>query len=90
MIAGTMTDQDARFAIRLAELDQMRPGYVTKFRALRNRLLALGGACVVVMPEEDVFLDLLLADGALSRSCSLTSSTTACVIAPPAGRGTPV
>ena len=68
MIAGTMTDQDARFAIRLAELDQMRPGYVTKFRALRDRLLALGGACVVVMPEEDVFLDLLLADGALLLS----------------------
>jgi hypothetical protein len=68
MIAGTMTDEDARFAIRLAELDQMRPGYVTKFRALRDRLLALGGACVVVMPEEDVFLDLLLADGALLLS----------------------
>jgi len=68
MIAATMTDQDARFAIRLAEFDQMRPGYVTKFRALRDRLLALGGACVVVMPEEDVFLDLLLADGALLLS----------------------
>jgi hypothetical protein len=46
----------------------MRPGYVTKFRALRDRLLALGGACVVLMPEEDVFLDLLLADGALLLS----------------------
>ena len=48
MIAGTMTDQDARFAIRLAELDQMRPGHVTKFRALRDRLLALGGALIAV------------------------------------------